>query len=183
MLVDTLEPSPFSSRHCRCSSSRSAPGHDAEVDGLTNLARCCGTMLLLTDGTVMVKVQPGQQLDAPTDSTAQHQRDVVAPDLVVFPVYAASHVLPNGRCARRRIHSNPFDRPDMQARSIPQRQLVPIAPHPESNFGDERRCHIYRQFCWDRSIPRQLFMRHRLGRSFGIRCNDQTRKIVGRCRK
>jgi len=130
---------------------RAAPhisgGPVGDWTGLTNLAPdSAGTMLLLTDGTVMVQgYRPGNNwMRLTPDATGSYINGTwsnLAP-MSIPRLYFASHVLQNGNVwllggeytgfPRTSVWTNTGEVYDSVANT-----WAPIAPHPEANFGDD----------------------------------------------
>jgi len=129
--------------------SRPSPGH-AEADGWTYVRDLApdsaGTMLLLTDGTVMVQgYNPGNNwMRLTPDSTGSYINGTWSSiaSMSTPRLYYASHVLPSGKVwlLGGEYTGTPLQQTWANTGEIYDplsNNWSPIAPHPEPNFGDD----------------------------------------------
>jgi len=124
----------------------SVPSHAAQWIALTNLAPSdTSTMLLLTDGTVMVQGSPRDTWLRLAPSANGSYADGTWSSLASMStprLYFASHVLPNGKVW---ILGGEYSGPALQPNTTNTGEIYdpvsntwsPIAPHPDTNFGDD----------------------------------------------
>lgn len=124
----------------------STPSHAAKWTPLSNLSpSSSGTMMLLTDGTVMVQGNPFNTWVRLTPSTKGSYADGTWSPLASMSIqrlYFASHILPNGKVW---VLGGEYSGTPLQQNITNTGEVYdpasntwsPIASHPEANFGDD----------------------------------------------